>query len=69
MTTRSLRVQDHFAFTAQGRAWMKYFWLADILFYFIYAVARASRLILQRSSCVTAAFTHLVEILPDGNTG
>ena len=37
VTTRCLPAQDPFAFTTAGRQWIKYSWLADILFYLIYA--------------------------------
>ncbi len=48
LTTRSLPAQDPFAFTTAGRQWVKYSWLADILFYLIYAVAGFPGLILLR---------------------
>ena len=33
VTTFSLPAQDPFAFTTAGREWIKYSWMADILFY------------------------------------
>ncbi len=48
VTTHSLPAQDPFAFTTAGRQWIKYSWLADILFYLIYRAIGFSGLILLR---------------------
>ncbi|MFI5340975.1 MAG: tetratricopeptide repeat protein [Candidatus Methylomirabilales bacterium] len=48
VTTRSLPTEDPFAFTTQGREWIKYSWLSDVLFYLIYAAAGFPGLILLR---------------------
>jgi tetratricopeptide (TPR) repeat protein len=48
VTTHSLPAQDPFAFTTAGREWIKYSWLADILFYLTYAAAGIPGLILLR---------------------
>jgi len=48
VTTHSLPAQDPFAFTTQGREWIKYSWLADVIFYVIYAAAGFPGLILLR---------------------
>jgi tetratricopeptide (TPR) repeat protein len=48
VTTHSLPAQDPFAFTTQGREWIKYSWLADVFFYLIYAAAGFPGLILLR---------------------
>lgn len=48
VTTHSLPAQDPFAFTTQGREWVKYSWLADVLFYVTYAAAGFPGLILLR---------------------
>jgi hypothetical protein len=50
VTTHSLPTQDPFAFTTQGREWIKYSWLADVLFYLVYAAAGFPGLILLRLS-------------------
>jgi tetratricopeptide (TPR) repeat protein len=48
VTTRSLPAQDPFAFTTAGRQWIKYSWLADVLFYLTYAAAGFPGLIFLR---------------------
>lgn len=48
VTTRSLPEQDPFAFTTAGREWIKYSWLADVLFYLIYHAAGMPGLVLFR---------------------
>ena len=48
VTTHSLPTQDPFAFTTQGREWIKYSWLADVFFYLIYAATGFPGLILLR---------------------
>lgn len=48
VTTQTLPAQDPFAFTTQGREWIKYSWLADVLFYLTYAAAGFPGLILLR---------------------
>jgi len=48
VTTGSLPAQDPFAFTTHGRVWIKYSWLADVLFYLVYAVGGIPGLILLR---------------------
>jgi len=48
VTTRSLPAQDPFAFTTAGREWIKYSWLADILFYLIFRAAGFPGLVLLR---------------------
>jgi hypothetical protein len=48
VTTRSLPTEDPFAFTTQGREWIKYSWLSDVLFYLIYAAVGFPGLILLR---------------------
>lgn len=50
VATHSLPTQDPFAFTTQGREWIKYSWLADALFYLVYATAGLPGLILLRLS-------------------
>jgi tetratricopeptide (TPR) repeat protein len=46
--TRSLPSQDPFAFTTEGREWIKYSWLADVLFYLTYAAGGFPGLVLLR---------------------
>ena len=48
VTTHSLPTQDPFAFTTQGRPWMKYSWIADVLFYLIFDVTGLPGLVLFR---------------------
>jgi tetratricopeptide (TPR) repeat protein len=48
VTTRSLPAQDPFAFTTDGREWIKYSWLADVLFYLVYAASGFPGLVLLR---------------------
>jgi len=48
VTTWSFPVQDPFAFTTAGRDWIKYSWLADVVFYVVYAAAGFSGLVLVR---------------------
>jgi hypothetical protein len=48
VTTHSLPDQDPFAFTTQGREWIKYSWLADIIFYLVFRAAGLSGLVLLR---------------------
>ncbi|HWT83771.1 MAG TPA: hypothetical protein VN648_33845, partial [Candidatus Methylomirabilis sp.] len=48
VATHALPAQDPFAFTTQGRQWIKYSWLADVLFYLIYSVVGLSGLVLLR---------------------
>lgn len=48
LTTRSLPAQDPFAFTTAGHQWIKYSWLADILFYLVYRATGLPGLILFR---------------------
>src|SRR3974377_2382761 len=48
VTTHSLPAQDPFAFTTAGREWIKYSWLADILFYLVFRAAGFPGLILLR---------------------
>lgn len=48
VTTGSLPSQDPFAFTTEGREWVKYSWLADILFYLVYAAGGFPGLVLLR---------------------
>ena len=48
VTTRSLPAQDPFAFTTAGREWLKYSWVADILFYLVFRVAGFPGLVLLR---------------------
>ena len=47
-TTRSLPAQDPFSFTTAGREWIKYSWLADILFYSVFWAGGISGLVLLR---------------------
>ena len=46
VATRSLPIQDPFAFTTAGREWIKYSWVADILFYLDFAVLGLPGLVL-----------------------
>ena len=48
VTTWSLPAQDPFAFTTAGRDWIKYSWLADVLFYLTYAASGFPGLVLLR---------------------
>jgi len=48
VTTRSLPTQDPFAFTTAGREWIKYSWVADVLFYLVFAVFGLPGLVLLR---------------------
>jgi len=48
VTTRSLPEQDPFAFTTAGREWIKYSWLADILFYLAFRAAGIPGLVFLR---------------------
>jgi tetratricopeptide (TPR) repeat protein len=48
VTTHTLPSQDPFAFTTQGREWIKYSWLSDVVYYLIYAAAGFPGLILFR---------------------
>ena len=48
VTTHSLPAQDPFAFTTAGREWIKYSWLADVLFYLIFRAAGMPGLVLFR---------------------
>jgi tetratricopeptide (TPR) repeat protein len=48
VTTHSLPTQDPFAFTTQGREWIKYSWLADVIFYLTYAATGIPGLVLLR---------------------
>jgi tetratricopeptide (TPR) repeat protein len=48
VTTHSLPAQDPFAFTTAGREWIKYSWLADVLFYLIFRAAGIPGLVLFR---------------------
>jgi tetratricopeptide (TPR) repeat protein len=48
VTTFSLPAQDPFAFTTAGREWIKYSWLADILFYCVFRAAGLPGLVLFR---------------------
>ncbi len=47
-TTWSLPAQDPFAFTTAGREWIKYSWLADVVFYMVYAATGFPGLVLIR---------------------
>ncbi|HYB74327.1 MAG TPA: hypothetical protein VED18_13220, partial [Candidatus Sulfotelmatobacter sp.] len=47
-TTRSLPAQDPFSFTTGGREWVKFSWVADILFYLTFRAAGAAGLVLLR---------------------
>jgi len=48
VTTKSLPAQDPFSFTTTGREWIKYSWLADILFYSVFWAGGISGLVLLR---------------------
>jgi len=48
VSSRSLPVQDSFAFTTVGRQWIHYSWAADILFYLVYRAAGLDGLVLLR---------------------
>ena len=54
VTTGSLPAQDPFAFTTEGRVWIKYSWLADVLFYLVYAAGGIPGLILLRLAILFA---------------
>ncbi|HSD51437.1 MAG TPA: hypothetical protein VLG48_08515, partial [Candidatus Methylomirabilis sp.] len=54
VTTGSLPAQDPFTFTTEGRVWIKYSWLADVLFYLVYAVGGIPGLILLRLAILFA---------------
>ncbi len=63
VATGSLPPEDPFAFTTAGRAWLKYSWLADVLFYLIYAGAGVPGLILFRLGCLLLASFLLYRLL------
>jgi tetratricopeptide (TPR) repeat protein len=63
VTTRSLPSQDPFAFTTAGREWIKYSWLADVLFYVVYAAAGFPGLVLLRLAFLFAIAWLLYRIL------
>ncbi|MBI2080111.1 MAG: tetratricopeptide repeat protein [candidate division NC10 bacterium] len=48
LTTWSLPADDPFAFTTAGREWVKFSWVADILFYLTFLAAGAPGLVLLR---------------------
>lgn len=48
VTTRSLPAQDPFSFTTAGREWIKYSWLADVLFYLVFRAGGTPGLVLLR---------------------
>ncbi len=48
VTTRSLPAQDPFSFTTAGREWIKYSWLADVLFYLVFRAGGTPGLVLFR---------------------
>jgi tetratricopeptide (TPR) repeat protein len=48
VTTRSLPAQDPFSFTTAGREWLKYSWLADVLFYLVFRAGGTTGLVLLR---------------------
>jgi len=54
VTTASLPTQDPFAFTTEGREWIKYSWLADVLFYLVYVGGGFSGLVLLRLAVLYA---------------
>src|SRR5512137_29738 len=63
VTTGSLPGQDPFAFTTDGRAWIKYSWLADVLFYLVYAVGGFPGLVLLRLGVLFAIALLLYRLL------
>jgi tetratricopeptide (TPR) repeat protein len=48
VTTRSLPAQDPFSFTTAGREWIKYSWLADVIFYLVFRAGGTPGLVLLR---------------------
>lgn len=63
VTTRSLPAQDPFAFTTAGREWIKFSWVADILFYLTYRAAGVPGLILLRLALLFGVALVLYRIL------
>ncbi len=63
VTTRSLPAQDPFAFTTAGREWIKFSWVADILFYLTYRAAGVPGLVLLRLALLFAIALALYRIL------
>jgi len=65
--TRSLPGQDPFAFTTEGREWIKYSWLADVLFYLTYAAGGFPGLVLLRLGFLFAIAWLLYRLLRQCN--
>jgi tetratricopeptide (TPR) repeat protein len=63
VTTGSLPSQDPFAFTTEGREWVKYSWLADVLFYLVYAGGGFPGLVLLRLGVLFAIAWLLYRLL------
>lgn len=63
VTTWSLPSQDPFAFTSAGRDWIKYSWLADVVFYLLYAAIGFPGLVLFRLGILFAIAWLLYRIL------
>lgn len=63
VATRSLPAQDPFAFTTEGREWVKYSWLADVLFYLVYAATGFPGLVLLRLGALLAIAGLLYRLL------
>jgi hypothetical protein len=63
VTTWSLPSQDPFAFTTAGRDWIKYSWLADVVFYVVYAATGFPGLVLVRLGSLLAIAWLLYRIL------
>ena len=63
VTTGSLPGHDPFAFTTEGREWIKYSWLADVLFYLVYAVGGFPGLVLLRLGVLFAIAWLLYRLL------
>ena len=61
--TLSLPDQDPFAFTTEGREWIHYSWVADILFYVIFRAAGVNGLVLFRLALLCAAALALFKLL------
>src|SRR5512147_517692 len=63
VTTRSLPAHDPFAFTTAGRVWIKYSWLADVVFYVVYAATGFPGLVLVRLGILFAIAWILYRVL------
>jgi len=58
--TVSLPISDTFSYTAEGASWVAHYWLADVIFYNIFATGGALALILFIAAI--AAFTYMLAL-------